>query len=434
MTYGFYLSFDHPSWTSVMSCLRMAVLPKDELVARSNCQSEWPLYGVPEVVIMDNGKEFHSRSLKAAAGHLGFEALNVPRRKGHLKGQVERRNGEVARDFLAFLPGRTFANVKERGDYPSEKKALADLTEAFTFWTVDIVHNRGHRALMMQTPLGRLEEIKGAGVKLPGDPKELDALIGLTVERTIQSKGIEHLGVWYKKPGLNALKKRPGHLGKLWMVKIDPLNANEVLLLDEQAGKWVHIPSTDPELTEGLTLADWRNVIAQARGRAKVSQAISRNALLAARLRLLEAGYEFGAGKVRPISEEDLDWVNSYQRLDGPKVLVEGGTQSPVDATRNGNRQKPLPSKGKVSASEGTPLPEINRERIESAPSIQSDIDGNEGIDSDEVEKAIKERRRAQSVLPNSDPTVEQQRKQEEQIGQSPNDEDYDPDDPENWS
>ena len=379
---GFHISFEHPSWSSVMACLRMLVLPKEPLLEGLDIASPWPIFGVPELLIVDNGKEFHSNSLKAAAGHLGFEIRWAPRYKGKLKGKVERGNGEVARNFLAFLPGKTFSSVHERGDYPAEKRAavsIEELIEQFTIWTCDYVHNREHSGMMMQTPLRRLEAVKGFGVKLPSEPEQLDALLGLVVNRTIQPKGIEHLGLWYQMPGLTLLKKRPGHLGKSWMVKMDPCDLNQIMILDELKGKWVIVPSADEELTKGLTLAQWHQICLKAKENTSKNRAITRDILLKTRLRLLEMGSELGAGKKTRITQTDIDWANQYQSQDGPKVLNnKAAKQAPVDERRHANREQPAASKGKVSERTGTKLPKVGAPPIQTTIPDEAETEGSE--------------------------------------------------------
>ena len=47
-----------------------------------------------------------------------------------MKGAVERIFRTLAKDLIHELPGTTFSNPKERGDYPSEKLAAIDMAHA----------------------------------------------------------------------------------------------------------------------------------------------------------------------------------------------------------------------------------------------------------------------------------------------------------------
>lgn len=362
MIVGFHLSYDRPSWTSVMECLRMGVLPKDPVVSGLDLQTSWPVYGVPEIVVVDNGLEFHSRSMKAAAGHLGFELRYTPARKPHLKGVVERSLGEVARNFLAFLPGRTFNNVAARSDYPSEDRArlsIREVREAFVIWVVDYYHNRGHSGLLNVSPAARWEELSGYGVRLPPRASDLDALIALVVDRQIRADGIEYLGLHYTAPELRTMRRRPGYAGKLWMVKVDPLDLSQALILDEARKRWVAIPSDDPELTQGLTLGEWRRTLEEAKDRAERGKRISRDALLTARRRLLSIGTAAGAGQKPRMSREDLDWADQFSKRSTPTVGASpGDIEVDSEQRRRNAAVAPAHTVARVSEAEGMVMPE----------------------------------------------------------------------------
>ncbi len=62
MATGIYLSFHPPGYLSVMQCLRHAIKPKGYAKDRyPEIAHDGPAYGLPERLIVDNGKEFHSR-------------------------------------------------------------------------------------------------------------------------------------------------------------------------------------------------------------------------------------------------------------------------------------------------------------------------------------------------------------------------------------
>ena len=155
MIAGWHLGYEKPSWSTVMQALRMAVLPKN--TEGSGAESPYPVFGVPEMIKVDNGPAYRSTSLVAAAGQLQFELRLVPVGKPNLKGKVERFFREVSKDFLSVFPGRTFSNVPLRGDYDSAGCARMTLEQAqrlFMRWVVDIYHNRPNSRCFGQTPPG----------------------------------------------------------------------------------------------------------------------------------------------------------------------------------------------------------------------------------------------------------------------------------------
>ena len=310
---GWHLSNEPPSWTSVMACLGMLIAPKH--LERFEVKSEFPVFGVPEVVVMDNGKEFHSSSLKAAAGQLRFELRYTPRTVAHLRRHVERVIGSIKRDFLAFMPGRTFADPHERGDYPSEGRAayrMSDIERGFARWVVDIYHNRPHRGLAGETPLHRWKNLAQVyGTSLPPDVNDLHAILSVVVDRTVTRKGIEFLGLFYQSNALQAMRRRAGHFGKLHMVKADPNNLGFLLVLDEEKGRWIEVPCASPELANGVTMSEWKETVRLARRSTQSDARVAYSTLLRTRRALAEEGRRKGAKPIR-MSKGEIDWFREH--------------------------------------------------------------------------------------------------------------------------
>lgn len=118
MPFGLYISFSAGSLHSVFSCLRQGILPKDEL--RKNMPSiegDWPVWGIPETLKLDNSPEFHSPELLDAARELGISLTWCPAYEPWFKGGIERYIKEQNMGLLEKLPGTTFSNLFERKDY-----------------------------------------------------------------------------------------------------------------------------------------------------------------------------------------------------------------------------------------------------------------------------------------------------------------------------
>jgi putative transposase len=366
MIVGFHISDERPSWTSVMNCLRMAVLPKD--LQGLKVITSWPVFGVPEIVKLDNGKEFHSRSMKAAAGQLRFELRYMPRRKPHLKGKVERLIGTINRDFTAYLTGRTFRDVRERGDYDSVGRAaftIPKLVELFTIWVVDIYHNRPHRGLFGRTPLGRWEDLSGFGVRVPPSREELSPLIALVVNRTIQRDGIHFLGLTYQSDALKGVRRRKGfHYGQEYLIKVDPTDITELLFLDEDIGEWDAVPCSDIALVDGISLPEWRDTVALARKMTAKGQQVARDTLKAASESLRREGWDAGAKPIA-MTQTEINWFRDH--VDDPWFDLAGdpSDEGAHDAERHRRRR---PSKRPPVSS--TPM----NDRVAPAIGCNSDL------------------------------------------------------------
>jgi putative transposase len=125
---GFSISLEGPSAVSVALALVHAVLPKDLWLADRQLEVPWPMWGLPELLQLDNAPEFHSRALVRGAQEYGIRIDYRPPGTPHFGGHIERLIG-TTRGTVHLLPGTTFSNVAEKGAYPSEKASVLTLVE-----------------------------------------------------------------------------------------------------------------------------------------------------------------------------------------------------------------------------------------------------------------------------------------------------------------
>ncbi|MDG0789931.1 DDE-type integrase/transposase/recombinase [Cohnella ginsengisoli] len=79
---GIYLGFEPPSYTSVMLALKHAISSKSYIKERfPSVQNAWLAHGVPDMLVVDNGKDFLSKHLADACMQLGIELKNTPVKK-----------------------------------------------------------------------------------------------------------------------------------------------------------------------------------------------------------------------------------------------------------------------------------------------------------------------------------------------------------------
>jgi putative transposase len=121
MVVGFYLSFDPPSATSLAICLAVSVMDKSSWLTSLGIKGEWPVQGIPEIIHVDNGKEFHSRPFETACERYAISIQHRPPRTPHYGGHIERLIGTLMGAVHA-LPGTTFSSVAEKNNYDSEQR------------------------------------------------------------------------------------------------------------------------------------------------------------------------------------------------------------------------------------------------------------------------------------------------------------------------
>ena len=70
---GFYLGFEPPSILSLSKALKNSFLRKDHILEQyPEIQNKYPCFGLPEIIVCDNGKEYWSKAFKLACRDLGI--------------------------------------------------------------------------------------------------------------------------------------------------------------------------------------------------------------------------------------------------------------------------------------------------------------------------------------------------------------------------
>jgi putative transposase len=151
MILGFYISFNPPSYLTVMECLKHAIRPKTYMRRKySSIKNDWNPYGIPEVLVVDNAREFHGRNLEDACHQLGIVLQFGQRGKPWMRPSVERSYRTVATKLHHQLPGTTFSNILEKGDYEPGKTAIItpDVLDEITHkWLADVYQVSPHRGI-----------------------------------------------------------------------------------------------------------------------------------------------------------------------------------------------------------------------------------------------------------------------------------------------
>lgn len=182
MVAGFYVSFDPPGAMSTGLCVAQAILPKEPWLAKVDLDAEWPLWGIPKTVHLDNAREFRGDMLQRACAEYGIDLDWRPVARPNFGGHIERLLGTVLRE-IHTLPGTTFSSPRDRGEYDSDAKAVLTLSEFETWLTTFITkvyHLRVHDALGM-APIEKYREgifgnAKRPGVGLPARITDVDRL------------------------------------------------------------------------------------------------------------------------------------------------------------------------------------------------------------------------------------------------------------------
>lgn len=259
MLLGYYLSFGAPSTAAVIGALRQAILhkqPANKVLPELHIKHPWPCYGRPDVMVVDNGMEFHSSDLESVAYDLGIRLQFCPKHEPRFKGAVERYLKTINYFFAHQLPGTSLARLHERGDYDSQKHALltlAEFNQIFQKWVLDVYAQTVHRG-MHETPWARWHEgLQRREPELPESIHALQRCIGQVEERALRHDGILLNGIRYNGDVLAPILNAYG-IGTKVRVLYDPEDLGSIHVWGPDDAEPVHVLALNQEHARGLTL------------------------------------------------------------------------------------------------------------------------------------------------------------------------------------
>lgn len=295
MLLGYHLSFDNPSTAAVMGALRHAILPKEaasQALPNLVVQHQWICYGRPDVLVVDNGLEFHGRDLDGVCFDLGIRIQYCPKHQPRFKGTVERYLKTINYFFAHQLPGTSFARLHQRGDYDPQQHALLTLAEfkhIFEKWVIDVYAQERHRTIGV-TPWSKWEDgLRRRTPGLPADLRDLQRRIGRVDERALRRDGIWLNGIRYRGDELQPILSAHGE-GVRVRVLFDPEDLSAIQVWGPSQETPITVMAVDQDYARGLTLR--QNELIRIRLREQGAASENRTALERAKHELVIAVQE----------------------------------------------------------------------------------------------------------------------------------------------
>ncbi len=256
MIVGLYIGFEPPNTYSVMQCLRNMFLPKDYMRREfPNITLDWPAFGIPSSIMVDNAFEFRSEAFREAGLIFKFDIEQQPVKQPQFKAKVERFMRTFSEGMLIDLPGNTFSNVGQKADNDPTKFASLTLREfraKFHEWLLVEYCYRQHTGLNGGVPAQRWQEaLAEEDIPHPTDSDDVALYLGLRVRRTLRRDGIRYLSLFYNSPEANALFQRLGSDREV-TITVDPSDISQIIITHE--GKPYHAYCTNLEYASGLNL------------------------------------------------------------------------------------------------------------------------------------------------------------------------------------
>lgn len=290
MVAGLYVTLEKPSTVSVAMVLRNIVLPKEKWLLDMGIEAPWPVSGLPNHIHLDNAKEFRSHALNRGCREYGIDIQYRPVRRPHYGGHIERLIGTMM-GAVHLLPGTTFSNIFEKGDYDSEKQAVMTLTEFETWLTIQVVgvyHAEIHRGLSIP-PNTAWDDAMGrrdSPIRMPKDSEQFLYDFLPSENRMVRRDGIRLFNIHYWD---NVLSIWAGQTKHAMPIKYDPRNLSQIYLQDPDG---IHWPIRYRNLRRPeITLWEHRQAVKalRERGRRSIDEQIIFDAIEAQRMLITEA-------------------------------------------------------------------------------------------------------------------------------------------------
>ena len=273
---GFFVSFWGTGLAPTMSALKQAILPKDQYSGEEfGLESAWLGYGMCELLVVDNGLEFHSSQFLRVVALLNADIRFCAVRQPWLKPVVER----AMRSVNSYLPAR--GKVERRIDNylpinPDESAAVpfTGLCQGLLQAFVDV-----HPFEVNERKLARPYDLfQDSFVRIPppnlvADLSQLDIIVAPSKEITVSGEGVVTDYLRYNSRELQDMRRRVGERFRA-LVKTPHENIAAIFVQDPMSKRWLEVPSCCPEYTTGLSLVQHRAVRSFRREEIKKQDAI----------------------------------------------------------------------------------------------------------------------------------------------------------------
>ncbi|QZA77468.1 Mu transposase C-terminal domain-containing protein [Deefgea tanakiae] len=261
MVLGFCLTFDPPSTLSTGLALAHAFLPKEDYLRAQGVHGEWPCWGFPDLILVDNAAELNGRMMHGARQRYRFTLRDRPVGAPNFGGHVESAFRTFMYEFKS-VPGTKFSNPVERGEYDSEGRSIFTIAEFESFFTEFLVndyHLREHSGDGMEgkSPLLKWRQGVFEGDIMPptglpdrpSDPLSLRISLMPFERRTVRNGVINILAEEYHSGALTLISDAVDLTKTLedrkFEVRYDPRNISKVWLYFVPNSNYIEVPFAD---------------------------------------------------------------------------------------------------------------------------------------------------------------------------------------------
>lgn len=218
----------------------------------------WHYTGPFATIATDRGSNLNSQAFVRAATAMGSAVQFLPRRSPWLKPFIERFHGLVLEYVVKEMQGRIFDDVEFFRSYKAKVKAVVPLSALirilvrFCMEVINGIPRPGHRATPAEEMGAWLADYPPP---IPCDPKEIDLITAMPVERVVNQEGIRWENLHFVSEELRDMMRRIGHRASV-TVYVNPANLGEVSVLDPCSNALVKAYCTWAGYAHGLSLPE----------------------------------------------------------------------------------------------------------------------------------------------------------------------------------
>lgn len=292
---GYHFSFDYPSSMSIAFAMYHAFLPKP--------QAWWIMYGVPQIIYVDNGKDWISHHIEAVCLNFGIQLLPHEAYHPQSKGKIERWFETFEEMCVHPLDGSVGSNIAKRPKRITPKLTLEQIRVKLERFIKEY-HETKH-GTTKQRPLDRWAEDRTV-IREVKDLADIDHLLKSKTYK-VQRDGIHFQGGRYR----DSNQTLGGYIGRRVTAFFNPRDLSRIRVwTHDDTGKFRFLCTAYPQATIELPMD--KDAIAEenkrrrnrVRERVRESQKEGNTALN--QLEAEEAQHDAEAQETVPSSDADL--------------------------------------------------------------------------------------------------------------------------------
>ncbi|MHA3115768.1 transposase [Acinetobacter sp. ANC 4635] len=245
-------------FTRIILGLYISEYPPNSYTTLQAMKNMVTTYGVPDVVIPDNGSEFINNSVLALARELQITLQPAQVKTPDNKPYIERFFRTLTHNLIQKIEGTTFSNRFHIEEYESKKYAaltLSQVNECLVNW-IKIYHSNFHKGIG-RVPMAKYNESTKSYRPIIIDEDYAEFICRIPHFRKISNGQIQYENLFYFSHALRTLELKGSRDVTIYVNESD---LSKIYIKTHETDKIIEAISTDSEYTSNLTLDDHHEV------------------------------------------------------------------------------------------------------------------------------------------------------------------------------